>query len=107
MTNISFTICEEPWKIFLLEDEEFEKKFKEALCGITLNDLRQIYICESELNFATVCHELTHAYYFYTCVQPASIDADQMEEIFCEILAIHGQKIIDISKRLLSKLKRS
>lgn len=95
------------WNIKVLEDDAFERKFGEMLSGVTQTDKKQIHISVSGFNIQTLVHEIAHCYYYYSCTEAANLTTDQIEEIWCEIIAIHGQKIIKDSKKIFKILKKS
>lgn len=103
MTKID--ICGHSWKIFLLDSDDFLKRFKEELAGFADIKTRQIFINESDLDRITVRHELVHAYYSYTCTTAASLNEDQVEEVFCELFAIYGDLIIKQADHIIRELR--
>lgn len=98
-------IGEDTWKVFLLDGDMFKKKFKEDLSGFADLKHKQIFLNHEELDMETIIHELVHAHYYYTCVNAASLDLDQTEEVFCELFAIKGAAILKQAKHIYNELK--
>lgn len=94
-----------PWKVSVLEGDKFLRRFKEEAAGFTLPDSMEIVIHEDEFNLKTIRHELLHAYYDGLCVSSADLTHHQIEEIFCELIAEHGESILKQAKHLYKDLK--
>lgn len=94
------------WKIHVLSDDKFENIFKESLAGITLTKDKTMYISESDFNIETLTHEMCHVYFYYCCTNAASLNADQIEEIWCELFALQGKDIINTSEKIFKALKK-
>ena len=101
---IKFNIHGIPWRIEVLEDDEYVKRFEQLDAGVTLPGLRRIYISESELDLETIRHEIAHAFYHMAGVQSANIQPHDIEEIFADIIAIHGPNILKLSRNLFKEL---
>lgn len=99
-------ICGDIWNINVLEDDKFERKYGEMLSGVTQVSKKKIDISYDGFSFSTIAHEISHAYYYYSCVDAANLSLEQMEEVFCEIIAIHGENISRLSKKLFKELKK-
>lgn len=104
---MKISILGRTWKITAIEPEAFIRRFEDELAGITLLPTREIVINADELNLSTVIHEITHAYIGSLCVSSASLTEDQYEELFCELMSLHGANLIALSKTLLSSLRVS
>jgi hypothetical protein len=94
------------WKIQVLDDDEFDRRFGEGLEGITQTKEKIVYFNEEIYDLDTVVHELTHVFFYYLCLDAASISVHQLEEIACEVMAKHGKHILKLSNKVHKQLKR-
>ncbi len=93
------------WKISTLEPETFIKRFEQEYAGITLPTTREIFINTDELNLGTVIHEVTHAFLASLCLQSADLTVDQHEEVYCEVMAIHGANLGRMARKIYEALR--
>lgn len=74
--------------------------------GACVDDTKKIYI-NNKLSLEKIkkvlCHEITHAAMFSYDIQ---LTYDQ-EELLADLLATYGQKIIDITNKIFSKIKNN
>lgn len=94
------------WKVTLVADEKFEAKFGADVAAVTLPTLREIIFCDGQVSLETVKHELVHAYYHDTCTSSADLTPDQVEEVFCDLFAIHGAAILKTAGVLYRELQK-
>jgi hypothetical protein len=97
MTKLEILVKGEEWTIYYEATQKaFKSKFKDSgeAAAITNIVTRYIYFQPGYTDLPTIIHELVHAYYSTLCLHSASIEADQMEEIFCEMFAHNGKEIL-------------
>jgi len=93
-----------PWTITVLPKKQFKKKFRKCK-AIALLDKCEIYVREDVFNKLYVTHELTHAFIFYTCKQEVILDDHSWEEFIADLFGIHGETIVQLSKKILKEYK--
>lgn len=93
------------WKISVLDADQFEKRFGSVDAGITTPETKEIVICADDVFVTTIAHELTHAFYDSLCISSAHLKRDQIEEVFCELLAVHGETILKMAKGICKALQ--
>lgn len=97
-----------PWKISVQVDKEYDQDHGNDSDGITYASTNHMYIKRDAFNVETILHELGHAYY-HSCLvyTTGGLDNDDVEEIFCEIIAIHGPQLVQQARNLYRQLKNS
>ena len=98
-------ISNDTWKMIILETEEFEKRIGQDIAGLTDTQRKQIFFSEEDFNKELVVHELCHAYYSGLCLEATTLSNEQIEEVFCEMFAKHGSKILKQASQIYKKLK--
>ena len=96
------------WKVYLHEDEEFCSKYKDESgdAAFVMPIAKEIHFNEEELTLVVVKHELVHCFYAALCVEAAQLTLDQQEEVFCELIANHGDRILRLARTLYRELKK-
>lgn len=61
---------------------------------------RVIRLSATDLSETLVRHEITHAFFTECCVCFTELEAPQVEEIFCEIVAQHLEDISRLSRQI-------
>lgn len=56
-------------------------------------DSRRIYVLQGHGRRDVIIHELVHAYFHEMGANSAELTCEQLEEVFCEMAARHGEKI--------------
>lgn len=103
---IKIKVFEDTWKIILLSEEEFVRRLKSpGLSGLTDSVHKQVFINEEDCTLETTKHEMFHVFKYYTCTNSASLTETQMEEVFCDLFAVHGDKINKLAKHIYNELK--
>lgn len=93
------------WKLSVQRDEEYIKHHGGDSEGITVGSQRHIYIKESALYLEVVLHELGHAYFQSCLTYTANLNEEDIEEVFCEIIANHGSQMVTDARRYTKYLK--
>lgn len=103
---MNFRILGKRWKIKKLGKKKYKKKYGRGSCAITIVYKRMIVLGPKGYDRETIVHELVHAYLSELCLHSADFDEDNLEEVFCELLAKFGNKLLsqahDLHKRLNS-----
>jgi hypothetical protein len=92
-----------PWKVYVISQEEMIAKFNEDLKGLTDPEASELYFKREGLDKSTVTHEITHAYFSYMPVTQIDIMED-IEEVWCDFISFHGEKLLKQSKELFDVL---
>ena len=95
----------ENWIVEVIETDRFIKKCGDGIAGITDTVNKQILFCEDDFNKETIAHELAHAYFSCTCTTSAHLDSEQMEEIWCELIAKYAATIVRQTNKIYKELK--
>ena len=85
-----------------MTDKAYEKRYGTDSVGITDSDNYTVAIKKSHLGLPVLRHELGHTFYNSCCITSANLSADDVEEIFCEILAHHITDIERLANECLS-----
>lgn len=94
-----------PWKVFFLEEDAFIKKFGEVIGAITVIDYKEVYFHDGEIYKAHITHELCHAYYSSMCLGSTTLTNHQLEEVWCDMFALHGDSIMRQTRLIWKQLK--
>lgn len=105
MINVDVEISGETWKVFVLDDEDFNAAFPEC-AAVTLPDKKHIILNEDSLTRENVRHEYFHACMTELCTDSASLSANQMEEMSAELFGRRGHKMVKEANRIFSMLRR-
>jgi hypothetical protein len=93
------------WEFIVLDSEAFIRRHGDGNSGITIPKDKKVYLDRESLDLSLVVHEVTHVYFYYLCLESASLSAEQMEEIACELMEKHGQHIFKLSRKIYKALK--
>lgn len=102
---IDIKILGQKWKVFLFDEDRYIRRLGDDSSGLTNTTTKEIYFNQEELHRDVVIHELTHALKAETCTESANLTADQVEEMFCDLVAKHGDYIIRLGRKLFKELK--
>lgn len=102
---LKLKIFDSEWKIYLFSEEKYVTEWSDADAAHTIPSTHEIYFNEEELDRETVIHELTHAFYAELCTSSASLTGDQVEEVMCDLVGKHGDKILRLGRKLFKELK--
>lgn len=102
---MNFWINGDKWYVVVLEEEEFHQRFGHQ-AAVTLPDLKCIFINDDEeITKETLRHELCHAWYSAMPLKSAHLTPDQVEEVFCEMIARYGVVLFKQVNYLYQELK--
>lgn len=106
LNKIDIKIMGDIWTVTLYSPEAYKRKHSDDSAGLTIAKLRKIELDSSELDLELVIHELVHAYKSYQYVDSAELKDDQLEEVYADLFAHHGEQIISDAKKLLKHLRK-
>ena len=87
LKSITLDVRGESWRFHLLSDRAYTKRFKagsEALCDL---ELKEVWFKKTHFGHGVIAHELMHILFDQASVSSSSLDAYQVEELACEIIA--------------------
>ena len=103
---VKFKVKDDKWTALVFETEEFDRRFEPGDAAYCDAANKQLIFDETELDLATVTHEMCHLYISYQYHSSAGLSVDQFEEIICELWAKEGAHILRQSRQLLKLLKK-
>ena len=104
---IKINILGHDWKVYLHEEDTFCRIYGDSDAAFVLPQEREVHFNEAEFTLKAVKHELTHCYFTLLCVEAAQLDLSQQEEVFCEMVAEHGDKLLRLARNLFKELKNA
>jgi hypothetical protein len=73
--------------------------------AITTFHKRRIDLSPYGRDLETIVHELVHAYLHELCLHSTNeMTADDVEEVFCELMAKRGRELLDLADSLYAKI---
>lgn len=107
MSKLKIKIKDVNWTTEILDDNIYIKQHDDTSLGITDSDTKNIHFRKSAFSESLVRHELMHAYVSSCCVDSMSeMEPEDMEELCCEIIGMHGKQIMNLSARVFKRLKK-
>lgn len=92
------------WTVHVHSDKEFNEDAENAELGAYILPVeKEIHFPRSSLVEHIVRHEITHAFYVYTCVTEFGMSQENMEEFVCEFMALHADAILDVSRKIIRR----
>lgn len=91
-----FDVLGLPWTAHFLPKKTFNRHHAEDgydVAAVTVCDDKQIHFRRAKLTRETVIHELCHAYIFELGAARADLNSDQLEEVYCDMVAKFGERI--------------
>jgi hypothetical protein len=97
------------WVIYLTSQTEVDSIFKEEgnsdSSRAFVEPLKQeAYFSVDELSAELVRHELMHIIIHYLHLHDAELDFFQAEEVFCNLFAVDGPRLVDMATKLYETL---
>lgn len=93
------------WVVHYWSKRAFKKKYSGDTYGVTECDDKEIHLRTDRLKRETIVHEMAHAYIWELGAAVAGLDSNQLEEIYCEMLAKYGLKIHATADEILMAYK--
>jgi len=102
MKKIKFEILGKKWSLKVFSPQKYTKKHGYDSLAVTIMWKRKIAVHGEGVDKETIIHELVHAYMHEFCLKSTNdISAEDLEEIFCEMMAKWGREILDMADSLL------
>lgn len=96
----------QPWKVKLLSTDKYSKQFGRDSMALTDKLGRTMYFDRDVLTVGTCRHEIGHSIAWECNVESSSLNAHQMEELFCSILDSEFESIDKVSKQIMKNANR-
>lgn len=94
------TVCGKPWTVYWVPTRTFNKKWGKATMAITHLDEKRIYLRIAGSSFETIAHELMHAALWEMGLAVVELNAEQVEELFCECFSKYGESLSSTGRYL-------
>ena len=109
ITTITIPIRGRDWTFKLLQDRIFDKlhnkEDSESNTAMTVPERYEVHFKKSDLMFRDIKHELGHVYSFMSGTKSVDTSPDDIEELFCDIIADFGSEITMLSERILENFQ--
>lgn len=95
------------WAVKVVTAKEMKKAVGEkGLAGIAVHADKTIYLDEDNVTYEVIAHELHHAYYFDLHLDDTEgIPMADIREIFADLFADKGARMVSQAKRIYKDLK--
>lgn len=107
MIKVKFRVIGKSWVLKVLDKKKYRKKNGRDSVAITKLHKRQIELSPDGIDLETVIHELVHAFLYELCVHSATLDEDNKEEIYAELMAKRGKELLGLADKLWLRLTTS
>lgn len=106
--QIKRRINEDKWAISIISDKEMKKvSGNKTTAGLCVAYEKIIYLREDSIDYATIAHELFHAYWSYLFLSDTNnIKLDDAEEIAATFFAAKGEIMIKKAKAITRDLQK-
>lgn len=99
--QLTFDVLGKPWTLRVLTEKYFKKKNGNGAAAVTKMHKRRLELRPSFLDTETIVHELVHAYLYEMCLHSThDITANDLEEVFAELMAKRGRELLDLADSL-------
>lgn len=98
-------IIGDKWKIIIMEEDAFVRRFGNDTAAITILEDRKIYFHHNDFTKEIIRHEIYHAALFQTCTESASLTNDQFEEVACDVFGRFGPRLNRLANLIYKELK--
>jgi hypothetical protein len=102
--KFKFQIMGKNWTLRLMKRKRYMKTNGADSVAITECYKRQIDLSPYGRDLETIIHELVHAYLWEMGVGTATLDADAIEEVMCELMAKRGQELLNLASDLFNRI---
>jgi hypothetical protein len=104
-TQYQFEILGKPWTLRLMKRGKYKTKIGSDSVALTTFYKRRIDLSPFGRDLETIIHELTHAYLHEMCQpDPHSVQIDELEETYCELMAKRGKELIALAEHLFEMI---
>ncbi len=103
MDFFKITIYEDPWTVYLLDDDDEVVSPSDAAAEV-LHEKKEIYFRKGDIRLNIVLHEIWHVYFGYCYLDSASLDMGQTEEVSSSLFADKCETMIEKARLIHKKL---
>jgi hypothetical protein len=104
-TQFRFEVLGKPWTLRLMKRRKYKDKNGKDSVAVTKAYKRQIDLSPFGRDLETIVHELVHAYLHELCIGSTNeITADDLEEVFAELMAKRGRELLDLADQLHARI---
>lgn len=96
------------WKFCLLSDKQFDKMHNPDgahRTAMTVPDKHEVHFRKTDLMLKDIKHELGHVHKHMTGTNSAELTVENLEELFCEIIADYSLEINLVAERILERFQ--
>jgi len=93
------------WKIFSFDHDEFVKRFGDGMSAFCDTKQKQMFFVAEDLDLPLVLHEIFHAFTSYLRLDAVDLSAAQTEEIYSEMFAQDGPKMLETATKIFEKMR--
>ena len=101
-----FIVRGDNWKVIVYSPKTFVKKFDTKTAAWTMEYEKTMVFNAECLSERIVTHEVCHAFISYCNYSDADIKADDLEEIFCQMIEKQGEELISVAKYIYKKIEK-
>lgn len=106
--KLTVKINGDSWDIRVVTVKQMKKikdKGQPDPAGLCIPSEKTIYVDEECVNYDTICHEITHAYWSGLHLDDTTtVPLSDIEEILCSLMAAKGDRIIRQAKKVTKDL---
>lgn len=103
-TQFRFQVLGKNWTLRLMKRKKYREKNGETF-AVTVFHKRRIDLAPDGRDLETITHELVHAYIHELCIATTNeMTVDDMEEVFCELMARRGRELLDLADSLHARI---
>lgn len=100
-TQFRFQVLGKNWVLRLMKRKKYDQKNGDTSVAMTTFHKRRIDLAPDGRDLETLAHELVHAYLYEMCIHSTNgMTVDDLEEVFCELMAKRGRELLDLAERL-------
>jgi hypothetical protein len=103
--EIPTTVLGKVWVIRLMKRKKYKKKNGGDSRALVYFEKRRIDLSPRGRELEIITHELVHAFLYEMCVDPHTMTVDDLEEVYCDLMAKHGQTLLDTAKDIYSRIQ--
>lgn len=103
--EIPFEVLGKKWTLRLMKRRKYDKKNGKDSLAMTYRLKRRIDLSPKGRDLETITHEIVHAYLTELCLDSVTLSPDELEEIFCELVAKHGMVLLGTAESLFNTIQ--
>lgn len=90
------------WTVYVQPNLSYIRQHGNDSGAITYINDKDIFFNSDHVNTGYIRHELTHAFVASSGINSSSLDQDQFEELFCEIVEEHYHDIGSLTDKIIN-----